>query len=195
MNPKTAKDAKNVTLIDRQKVGLYINSQCKYSRLTAVNTNNYSQVCPFFLRTFLCEGKHFPMSEYTNRKIPPKARELQIYTWLDATLSELMGLIRELPEYRNKGYQFSFSVVFPEPTHATYRMRHIGVTVGGKRGPDDDLTLAQCRYQIGDFIDVAILPPGADPSKIQASSKSNRARKRGGGAGGDRGGPQGRFHR
>lgn len=120
------------------------------------------------------------MSEYTNRKIPPKTSELQIYTWLDATLTELMGLIREIPTYRNKGTQFSFSIVFPEPSSPTYRMRSIGLTVGGRRSPDDELTLAQCRYQIGDFIDVAILPQGADASRLnnQQLSKKNRMRNR-----------------
>ena len=135
------------------------------------------------------------MSEYTNKKIPPSARELQIYTWLDATLSELMGLIREIPEYRSKGTQFSFSVVFPEPSSTSYRMRHIGLTIGGKRGPSDELTLAQCRLQIGDYIDVAILPMGADISKLNnnqnVNKSKNRSRARAGG--GPPGG--GRFHR
>lgn len=122
------------------------------------------------------------MSEYTNKQSPPKDRELQIYTWPDATLSELMSLIREVPEYRAKGTQFSFSIVFPEPSAPTYRMRSIGLTIGGKRGPDDNLTLAKCRYQIGDYIDVAILPAGADPNRINSNQggpgKRNRQRNR-----------------
>lgn len=139
------------------------------------------------------------MSEYTNRRTPLPKTELQIYTWLDATLSELMGLIREIPDYRNKGTQFSFSVVFPEPSSPTYRMRHIGVTIGGKRGPNDELTLGQSRLQIGDFIDVAIVPMGGDITRLnnnQSIPKNrNRNRGRGGGAGGGGGGPPGRFHR
>lgn len=121
------------------------------------------------------------MSEYTNRKNPPHNSELQIYTWLDATLKELMGLIREFPGHREKGTQFAFSIVFPEPSAPTYRMRSIGVTVGGKRSPNDNLTLSQCRYQIGDFIDVAILPAGVDVSRVaNQNSKRNRTRNRGG---------------
>mgnify|MGYP000958477609 CR=1 FL=1 len=130
------------------------------------------------------------MSEYTNRRIPPKASELQVYTWLDATLSELMGLIREMPEYRAKGTQFSFSIVFPEPSSPSYRMRPVGLTIGGKRGPNDELTLAQCRYQIGDFIDVAIFPAGVDPSRLNNQIKRNRQRNRGGDYG-----PPGRLHK
>lgn len=138
------------------------------------------------------------MSEYTNRRTPPSVKELQIYTWLDATLSELMGLIRELPEYRSKGTQFSFSVVFPEPSSPTYRMRHVGITIGGKRGPDDEKTLSQSRLQIGDFIDVAILPNGADLTNLNnnqsVNNRRNRLRNKGAG---ERvgGGHLGRFHR
>lgn len=134
------------------------------------------------------------MSEYTNRRIPPKHSELQVYTWLDATLSELTGLIRETPAYQAKGVQFNFSKVFPEPSSPTFRMRTIGNTTGGKRGSDDDLTLAQCRYQIGDFLDVAILPPGAELPR--PTNQSNKPIKR------NRNrnnrldlGPPGRFHR
>lgn len=131
------------------------------------------------------------MSEYTNRRIPPKTSELQIYTWLDATLSELMGLVREMPEFRTKGTQFNFSIVFPEPTSPTYRMRPIGVTIGGKRGPDDELTLAQCRYQIGDFIDVAIIQSGSVAPRINdQANKKNRQRIR---PSGDSRGPIGRY--
>lgn len=152
------------------------------------------QVCPFLLRIFLCVGRHFPMSDYTNRRIPPKASELQIYTWLDATLSELMGLIRETPEHRAKGTQFNFSIVFPEPSQPSFRMRPIGVTIGGKRGPDDELTLSQCRYQIGDFIDVAIISAGkVAPGRLNDQiNKRNRQKFR---PGGDNRGPPGRNRR
>lgn len=99
--------------------------------------------------------------EFKDGKTPPPESELQIYTWIDATLTELMGLVREVrEEYRQKGTTFNFSVVYPEPRSPGYRMRDIGETCGGKTGPDDDVTLAQSRFQIGDYIDVAIRPPG-----------------------------------
>lgn len=132
------------------------------------------------------------MTEYTNRKIPPKPSQLQIYTWLDATLSELMELIRDHVKYSEKGTQFDFSIVFPEPSNPNYRIRSIGLTIGGKRGPDDELTLAQCRYQIGDFIDVAIRAPGtAEVSRPNNQfNKRNRHRNR---PGGDSRAPGGRY--
>lgn len=95
-----------------------------------------------------------------------------------------MSLIRQIPGYENKGTQFSYSVVFPEPSAPTYRMRHVGVTIGGKRGPDDVKTLSDCRLQIGDYLDVAILPTDADITRIrndQRANKKNRRFNRGGG--------------
>lgn len=198
------KEGRHNIIVDRQKVSIIIMiKNITYSYGEDANTNlfwsTHKQICPFLLRIFLCEGHHFPMSDYTNRRIPPKHAELQIYTWLDATLSELTDLIREMPDYNSKGTQFSFSVVFPEPSAPSYRMRSIGATVGGKRGPDDELTLSQCRYQIGDFIDVAITVPGSDNARLgPPSSKKMRHDNRGGDGGGpgprrDRGPPQGRF--
>lgn len=122
------------------------------------------------------------MQDYTNKKTPPVATELQIYTWLDATLSELMALIRQLPSFQAKGTQFSFKVVFPEAVSPKYRMRHVGITIGGKRGPDDEKTLKQCRLQIGDFIDVGIMETNADITKLkntQGAKKRIRNRGRG----------------
>lgn len=117
------------------------------------------------------------MSEYTNIRLPPKTSELQVYTWLDATLSELTSLIREIPDYQDKGTQFFYSIVFPEPNSASFRMRPIGVTIAGKRGPNDDLKLGQCRYQIGDFLDVAIIPAGAELPRVINNPRLNKRRR------------------
>ena len=38
-------------------------------------------------------------------------------------------------------------------------IRTIGVTINGARGIDDAKTLADCKFEVGDYIDVAISPP------------------------------------
>ena len=41
--------------------------------------------------------------------------ELQMYTWMDATLKELTGLIKEVnPESRRRGTYFDFAIVYPD---------------------------------------------------------------------------------
>ncbi len=76
---------------------------------------------------------------------------------LDCTLRELMSLIREVnPETRQKGTIFSFATVYPDNRRGGYRLKDLGQTCSGRRGTDDDITLHSRKFQIGDFMDVAI---------------------------------------
>ena len=100
-------------------------------------------------------------------KVPPN--ELQIYTWMDATLRELTSLVREVnPESRKKGTYFDFAVISPQNGRGMnapngvfchYASRDIGTTVSGTKGMDDNKTLTQARFVIGDYVDIAITPP------------------------------------
>ena len=78
----------------------------------------------------------------------------------DATLKELMGLVKEVnADARKKGTFFDFSIVYPDTRVHAYRMREIGTTCSGRKGTDDTETLASKRFQIGDYLDIAISPP------------------------------------
>jgi histone deacetylase complex subunit SAP18 len=100
-------------------------------------------------------GHHNSRSDYNRGNVP--ANELQIYTWLDATLRELTNLITEVnPEAKKKGTYFSFAVCYPNPGAPGFRQREIGSTTAGKKGPDDNASLAAKRFVIGDYLDVAI---------------------------------------
>lgn len=73
-------------------------------------------------------------------------------------------------------------------------MRSIGLTIGGKKGPEDDVTLAKSRYQIGDYVDVAIIAPGEDASQVNDHLK-NKNRPRNRTIGDTHRGPRGRSNR
>ncbi|KAF8783003.1 Histone deacetylase complex subunit SAP18 like protein [Argiope bruennichi] len=63
------------------------------------------ETCPLLLRVFLNNGRHHSLSEFVRGNVPPN--ELQIYTWLDATLKELTNLVKEVnPDARRKGTFF-----------------------------------------------------------------------------------------
>lgn len=99
-------------------------------------------------------GRHNRTVDY-NRNVP--TNELQIYTWLDATLKELTRLITEVyPNTKTKGTEFNFSVVWPNPRSAGFRMKEIGRTTIGTKGPDDNATLQSKKFVIGDYLDVAV---------------------------------------
>lgn len=120
------------------------------------------QTCPLLLRVFLSRGRHHSPNEYARGNVP--ADELQIYTWMDATLKELTGLVKEVNiEARRKGTFFDFALVFPDVRTSGYRMRDIGSTCSGQKGTDDGKTLSQSRFQIGDYLDIAITPPQSRP--------------------------------
>ncbi|CAD7680249.1 unnamed protein product [Nyctereutes procyonoides] len=76
--------------------------------------------------------------------------ELQIYTWMDATLKELTSLVKVYPEARKKGTQFNFAI-------------EIGSTMSGRKETDDSMTLQSQKFQIGDCLDIAITTPNRAP--------------------------------
>ncbi|CAD6188295.1 unnamed protein product [Caenorhabditis auriculariae] len=143
------------------------------------------KTCPLLLRVFCANGRHNAMMEYSNRNggsVP--ANELQMYTWLDCTLRELTSLIKEVnPDARRRGTTFDFAIVSPDKMSSRFSTREIGNTMNGQRGIDDSKTLQQCKFEVGDFVDVAITMPGGQ--------------RRFGGYGRDRefGGPRGDFER
>ncbi|CAH0775395.1 unnamed protein product [Bemisia tabaci] len=116
------------------------------------------KTCPLLLRVFCNVGRHNNINDYNRGSVP--SNELQIYTWMDATLRELTSLVKEVnAEARQKGTQFSFVVVSPDLRMHRYVFREIGVTISGQKGNEDNKTLGQARFVIGDYLDVCITPP------------------------------------
>lgn len=81
-------------------------------------------------------------------------------TRMDSTLKDLMNMVRASnPDARRRGTRFDFSAVYAEGRTPVYRMRELGSTTAGRFGPDDSVTLASKKFQIGDLIDIAISTP------------------------------------
>ncbi|KAI0210337.1 Histone deacetylase complex subunit SAP18 [Lamellibrachia satsuma] len=135
------------------------------------------KTCPLLLRVFCSTGRHHPLNEYARGNTP--ANELQIYTWLDATLKELTSLVKEVNvDARKKGTFFDFAIVYPDPRTPVYRMRDIGATCAGRKGMDDSVSLASKRFQIGDFLDISISPPRGGPMGMGGGGGPMRNRMR-----------------
>lgn len=130
------------------------------------------KTCPLLLRVFVSKGRPHQISEYSRGNVPPN--ELQIYTWLDATLDEMSSLVKEVnPETKKKGTTFDFRLVYPDPRAPGYRFREIGSTTAGVKGPDDNKTLQLLRFQIGDYLDIHVVLPS---SRIGSGSGRDRDR-------------------
>jgi histone deacetylase complex subunit SAP18 len=146
---------------------------------------NRESTCPLLLRVFCSTSRHNPMADYNRGNVPNN--ELQIYTWMDATLKELTGLVKEVnPEARRRGTYFDFALVFPDLGMRTsqYRSRDIGTTVAGQKGPDDHKTLADCKFVIGDYLDIAVTPPTGRMDRMDRMDFGPPRRFGGGGRGG-----------
>uniref|UniRef100_U5GJ82 Histone deacetylase complex subunit SAP18 n=1 Tax=Populus trichocarpa TaxID=3694 RepID=U5GJ82_POPTR len=101
-------------------------------------------------------GSHHKPEDFAVRGKEPKD-EVQIYTWKDATLRELTDLVKEVaPEARRRNAKLSFAFVYPDK-HGRFVLRVVGMTHSSGRRPDDLKALAELNFQIGDYLDVAIM--------------------------------------
>ncbi|KAF2313198.1 hypothetical protein GH714_009729 [Hevea brasiliensis] len=114
------------------------------------------KTCPLLLRVFTKIGSHHKVEDFAVRGKEPKD-EVQIYTWKDATLRELTDLVKEVaPEARRRNARLSFAFVYPDK-HGRFVLRVVGLTHSSARRPDDAMALGELSFQIGDYLDVAIL--------------------------------------
>ncbi|PWA99917.1 Sin3 associated polypeptide p18 [Artemisia annua] len=102
--------------------------------------------CPLLLRVFTKVGGHHNQAEFAVRGKEPKD-EVQIYTWMDATLRELTDLVKEVaPEARRRDALLSFAFVGKTFSYPNAR-----------RPDDGSKALGSLSFEIGDYLDVAIL--------------------------------------
>ncbi|KAL3840289.1 hypothetical protein ACJIZ3_024880 [Penstemon smallii] len=85
------------------------------------------KTCPLLLRVFTKAGGHHTDGDFAVRGKEPKD-EVQIYTWLDATLRELTDLVKEVaPEARRRDATLSFAFVYPDK-RGRFVVREVGRT-------------------------------------------------------------------
>ncbi|KAK9121439.1 hypothetical protein Syun_019056 [Stephania yunnanensis] len=128
------------------------------ARLPRSEPVDREKTCPLLLRVFTKMGGHHTKEDFAVRGKEPK-EEVQIYTWKDATLRELTDLVKEVaPQARRRDAKLSFAFVYPDK-NGRYVVRPVGMThsYGNGRRIDDNKALAELSFQIGDYLDVAIV--------------------------------------
>ncbi|GAN08235.1 conserved hypothetical protein [Mucor ambiguus] len=141
--------------------------------------------CPFLLRIFYRNGGHNLNNQYTVDSVP--SDELSIYTWKNATLEEIAQLIEHvIPEARDPDARLAFRLVYLDSERARYSSRDIGRVVPANPTDDHSKTLDECKFFIGDYLDVAIFI--GPPASIRHKYGNNNARRSSGHGreGGDR---------
>ncbi len=119
------------------------------------NDINREKVCPFLIRLFYRENDFNSLEEMNAGRFA-SARELHIYTWMDASLRELTMLIRDSVDFaKKKDANLNYSFIFPD-SKGKYQRKEIGNVHMYKKGQDDTKTLHQLKFTVGDFIDISI---------------------------------------
>ncbi|KZT60830.1 hypothetical protein CALCODRAFT_480480 [Calocera cornea HHB12733] len=148
-------------------------------------TVDREKTCPFLLRTFVRAGSFHPLAAFQTPPLPT-AEEYQIYTWRDATLKELVTLLRTAApaDLRHPLARFSFRAVFADPARGRVGSKDLGFihardlvdpsasmfedTKEGEDAPTSPAkenghghgaTLEELRLVPGDYLSVAILIP------------------------------------
>eukprot|EP01114_Cavostelium_apophysatum_P016921 TRINITY_DN490_c0_g3_i1.p2 TRINITY_DN490_c0_g3~~TRINITY_DN490_c0_g3_i1.p2 ORF type:complete len:223 (-),score=65.82 TRINITY_DN490_c0_g3_i1:1382-2008(-) len=110
--------------------------------------------CPFLLKTFVKQNARFKEEEF--RTTDTKSREdkeVHIHTWMDASISEVLDLLKEVePAAREWGTKATLHFVYPDRTGVTV-MKEIAST-----GVDrlDERTLDELRFAVGDSLAVEL---------------------------------------
>lgn len=127
------------------------------------------------IRIFCKFGEHHREEDFSYTQQPVED-EVLVHTWRDATLAELTELLaQEHREVRQSETKCTFKVVFPN-SDGKWITRHLGSTAIGRRLNDDisTQTLAQVRFQVGDFMSVAIYPPRSSMAARVDEGKEGR---------------------
>uniref|UniRef100_A0A2K5CBQ2 Histone deacetylase complex subunit SAP18 n=1 Tax=Aotus nancymaae TaxID=37293 RepID=A0A2K5CBQ2_AOTNA len=99
---------------------------------------------------------------HQQRLPPPRHHRMDEFSRGNVPSSEF--LVKEVyPEARKKGTHFNFAFVFTDVKRPGYRVKEVGSTISGREGTDDSMTLQLQKFQIGDYLDIAIIPPNRSP--------------------------------
>ena len=84
------------------------------------------------LETFIFSTDKLSLSSLTGGT---PSNELQMYTWQDASLKELEGLVKEVnPEARRRGTYFDFALVYPDLRQGPRcQTRDLGTTIASQK--------------------------------------------------------------
>ncbi|KAJ3160920.1 hypothetical protein HDU86_008282 [Geranomyces michiganensis] len=122
------------------------------------------KVCPFLVRVYVRTNAEFVPSEIERRGLPDKAEIL--HTWKDASLREIASLLtpaHPLAKERHIAIHF-WTVIRTQTRDSSFRVVPLGTVHNFRPSKDDQKTLDQARFVIGDGLLVSILK--CDPTKF-----------------------------
>eukprot|EP00298_Acanthocystis_sp_HF-20_P007318 c16943_g1_i2.p1 GENE.c16943_g1_i2~~c16943_g1_i2.p1 ORF type:complete len:220 (+),score=101.46 c16943_g1_i2:65-724(+) len=142
------------------------------------------KTCPLLLRVFCNSERPFGVEDYENLEQKLKTKEMfetSIHTWKDATLRELTDLLKEVnPDVQEFQAKLIFSIVFPNK-RGELRKQEIGMCWSNpsKTTETSNKTLAELKFETGDYLDVFVSLPSQSSQLSQLSKSSQNNRDRG----------------
>ncbi|KAI8908799.1 Sin3 associated polypeptide p18-domain-containing protein [Powellomyces hirtus] len=125
------------------------------------------KVCPFLVRLYVSTDHEFTSEEIERRGLPEKS-EVLLHTWKNATLRELASLLTPThPAALERLSAITFqSVIRTQTRGSEFRVTPVGTVYNFRPSPDDQKTLEQAKFVIGDGLLVSILK--CDPANKQS---------------------------
>jgi len=116
-----------------------------------------ANTCPFLLRIYIKHNEAHKEDDFSvilRGKEPQN--EIQIHTWKDATLREVVDLLKEVePITRNWGTKVNISFVYPDKRGKNV-MKEIAILDAQKEGKDDHKTLDDYHFLVGDMLAITL---------------------------------------
>ncbi|KAJ3175269.1 hypothetical protein HDU87_006351 [Geranomyces variabilis] len=122
------------------------------------------KVCPFLVRVFVRTEEEFVPAEIERRGLPDKPELL--HTWKDASLREIASLLTPkfpLAKERHVAIHF-WTVIRTQTRDSSFRVQPLGTVHNFRSAKDDQKTLDQARFVIGDGLLVSIVK--CDPAEF-----------------------------
>lgn len=115
------------------------------------------KTCPFLIRISYKNGNHHRLEEFDNGRFPSDG-EMQIYTWRDASLREIVNLLIEANPsfFGTYGSSISLKSIYLDAIRSRYASRDLGIVYVSQSSAIDTTTLEDCRFVIGDYLDVTV---------------------------------------
>jgi len=136
---------------------------------------NRANVSPTLIRIFLKNNESHKEEEFSGKNTPE--REINLHLWVDATLREITDLLKETqPVAREWGSRLNYSLVYPDKRGKNV-LKEIGSVDAHRFGRDDNRTLDELHYQMGDFLAISLQSPKLHDDKQQDTATEETADK------------------
>ncbi|ESS32886.1 Sin3-associated polypeptide SAP18 [Toxoplasma gondii VEG] len=136
---------------------------------------------PFLLRVFYKVDDQHSFEQFQQRGREPVEDELQVYAWMDSKLREIAYLVKDVCwEARDRHAVWKFRLVYPDKTGKNV-IADIGLlhsTIPDLK--EDSKTLADVKFQIGDFLLLSIVKEKKDTDHVSRAGQQRMRTTAGG---------------